>query len=73
MNAIEFARAVASYAHSGQKDKAGKPYIMHPAAVSEAVVSDEEKVVALLHDVSGALAQYGIHPCYSVLFHDWLS
>ena len=24
---------------------------MHPAAVSEAVVSDEEKVVALLHDV----------------------
>lgn len=51
MDAVEFARAVASYAHSGQKDKAGKPYIMHPAAVSEAVVFDEEKIVALLHDV----------------------
>ena len=51
MDAVEFARAVASYAHSGQKDKAGKPYIMYPAVVSEAVVSDEEKIVALLHDV----------------------
>lgn len=51
MDAVEFARAVASYAHNGQKDKAGKPYIMHPIAVSDAVVTEEEKVVALLHDV----------------------
>lgn len=38
-------------AHAGQVDKGGKPYIMHPLAVSELVTTEEEKIVALLHDV----------------------
>lgn len=35
----------------GQTDKAGKPYINHPAHVASLVSSDEEKAVAWLHDV----------------------
>ena len=42
-------------AHSGQLDKAGKPYIFHPMAVADAVEAGRywkyEVVVALLHDV----------------------
>jgi (p)ppGpp synthase/HD superfamily hydrolase len=38
-------------AHAGQFDKAGFPYVLHPIRVSEAVESDDEKIVALLHDV----------------------
>ena len=42
---------VAVQAHSGQKDKAGNPYILHPIAVSNFLDTEEEKAVALLHDV----------------------
>lgn len=42
---------VASSAHKGQKDKAGKPYIFHPLRVSKGVKSIEGKTVAILHDV----------------------
>ena len=48
---IELARALAEYAHEGQIDKAGAPYFTHPLAVSEMVQTEEEKIVALLHDV----------------------
>ena len=37
--------------HAGQKRRNGNPYIIHPIRVSQEVKSDEEKVVALLHDV----------------------
>ncbi len=37
--------------HRGQKDKAGKPYILHPLKVSLKVDTIDEKVVALLHDI----------------------
>ena len=36
--------------HAGQKDKAGLPYVEHPRAVAARVESEEEKIVALLHD-----------------------
>ena len=49
--AIELARALAAYAHEGQLDKAGQPYLSHPVAVAEKVHTPEEKVTALLHDV----------------------
>lgn len=47
----EIARAIAKTAHEGQVDKAGKPYIQHPAHVAAAVEGDNAKAVAWLHDV----------------------
>jgi (p)ppGpp synthase/HD superfamily hydrolase len=38
-------------AHSGQFDKAGFPYILHPIRVSEAFNEETMKCVAILHDV----------------------
>jgi guanosine-3',5'-bis(diphosphate) 3'-pyrophosphohydrolase len=51
MNNIEKAMQVALNAHNSQTDKAGEPYIKHPIRVMQSVESEEEKVVALLHDV----------------------
>lgn len=45
------ARAIAERAHAGQVDKAGKPYIGHPAHVVVSVEGDKAKAVAWLHDV----------------------
>lgn len=45
------ARDVALVAHAGARDKAGKPYIDHPARVAAAVEGDAAKAVAWLHDV----------------------
>ena len=45
------AEALAAYAHAGQLDKAGRPYIDHPRAVAAGVETDLEKTVAYLHDV----------------------
>lgn len=38
-------------AHKGQKDKAGKPYFLHPLRVSKNLNDKRAKIVALLHDV----------------------
>ncbi|WP_312560867.1 HD domain-containing protein [Anaerospora sp.] len=48
---ISKALYIAKVAHKGQVDKGGNPYVMHPIAVSQLVHSEEEKIVALLHDV----------------------
>ena len=45
--AVHLARA----AHAGQRDKLGVDYIRHPLAVMRRVSTDDEKVVAVLHDV----------------------
>lgn len=37
-------------AHSGQKDKAGMPYHLHPERVAARCSTDAEIIVALLHD-----------------------
>lgn len=48
----EVAEAMARTAHAGQVDKAGQPYITHPARVANRVAGDEHAVaVAWLHDV----------------------
>ncbi|MCR5041191.1 MAG: HD domain-containing protein [Clostridia bacterium] len=47
----ELAKALSKFAHDGQVDKGGNPYYLHPLAVSEAVVGEDEKITALLHDV----------------------
>lgn len=36
--------------HRGQTDKAGAPYYLHPASVAARVESEDEKIVAFLHD-----------------------
>ena len=48
---LEDALQIAIKAHAGQVDKAGVPYVFHPIRVSCKCVTDEEKIVALLHDV----------------------
>jgi (p)ppGpp synthase/HD superfamily hydrolase len=48
---IEKAISIAVEAHRGQKDKNGKPYILHPISVMGKVETDTEKIVAVLHDV----------------------
>lgn len=47
----EIARAIAEKAHAGQVDKAGRPYIEHPAHVAASVEGDKAKAIAWLHDV----------------------
>jgi (p)ppGpp synthase/HD superfamily hydrolase len=42
---------IATAAHRNQLDKAGEPYILHPIRVIEDMISDDEKIVAVLHDV----------------------
>ena len=37
--------------HKGQTNKAGKPYIEHPLRVMNQMKSEEEKIVAVLHDI----------------------
>lgn len=38
-------------AHEGQVDKSGVQYFLHPVRVSYMALTDDEKIVALLHDV----------------------
>jgi (p)ppGpp synthase/HD superfamily hydrolase len=47
----ELAFEIAKEAHAGQTDKAGLDYILHPQQVASMVTTDEEKAVALLHDI----------------------
>jgi (p)ppGpp synthase/HD superfamily hydrolase len=42
---------IAKEAHRDQLDKAGEPYILHPMRVMKNVGSEDEKIVAILHDV----------------------
>ena len=51
MSNLERAIAIAAEAHSGQHDKAGAPYILHPLRVMLCLASNDERVVGVLHDV----------------------
>src|SRR5215468_6717515 len=48
---LEKAISIAVEAHRGQKDKNGKPYILHPISVMGKVRTQTDKIVAILHDV----------------------
>lgn len=51
MSTLERAIQIATEAHKGQFDKAGKDYICHPLRVMEMGKTEEEKIVGVLHDV----------------------
>lgn len=42
---------IANRAHTGQVDKAGSPYILHPLRVMLSRENDLERICAVLHDV----------------------
>lgn len=48
---FEQALAIAVKAHSGQTDKIGEPYILHPLRIMLRMDSESERIVAILHDV----------------------
>ena len=48
---LQDAIALATKYHEGQVDKAGKPYISHPMRVMEKMMLEDEKIVAVLHDI----------------------
>jgi (p)ppGpp synthase/HD superfamily hydrolase len=48
---LERAIQIAVEAHSGQTDKAGNPYILHPLRIMFRMRTDDEKITAVLHDV----------------------
>ena len=50
MATLESAIQLAAEAHSGQQDKAGKPYILHPIRVMLSVRTTDEQIAAILHD-----------------------
>ncbi len=61
MSTLERAIEIAARAHAGQVDKAGAPYILHVLRVTLAVATNEERIVAALHDVvedSGITFEY---------------
>ncbi len=43
--------AIASESHKDQKRFDGSPYVLHPLRVMAAMETEEEKIVAVLHDV----------------------
>jgi (p)ppGpp synthase/HD superfamily hydrolase len=48
---LDDAITLAVKVHAGQTDLAGQPYILHPLRVMLAMETEEERVVAVLHDV----------------------
>ena len=51
MDLIGKALEIATEAHKGAKDRGGNDYILHPITVALHCKTNEEKTVALLHDV----------------------
>lgn len=53
MTMLSKAILIATQAHDGQLDKAGKPYILHPLTVMHKLKTQDEELqaIAVLHDV----------------------
>ena len=51
MGTLERAIELAVKHHKGQYDKGGKPYILHPLRLMMSVDTDDEKIVAVMHDL----------------------
>ena len=51
-NKLALAISIAAVAHSGQLDKGGKPYILHPLHLMNQLLFDKDlATIAVLHDV----------------------
>jgi (p)ppGpp synthase/HD superfamily hydrolase len=50
MTLLEKAISFALEIHAGQKDKAGRPYILHPLTLMMQMDTDDERITAVLHD-----------------------
>jgi (p)ppGpp synthase/HD superfamily hydrolase len=48
---LEKAIQIAAAAHSGVKDKAGAPYVLHPLRLMMKMNTEAEMIAAVLHDV----------------------
>ena len=48
---LQRAIEIALEAHKGALDKEGNPYILHPLRLMLQMDSEEEMIVAILHDV----------------------
>jgi (p)ppGpp synthase/HD superfamily hydrolase len=48
---LEKAIKIAVHAHTGQKDRAGEPYILHPLRIMLSLSTDDERICGVLHDV----------------------
>ena len=51
MTKLEDAILLAVKNHKGQIDKAGQPYILHPLRLILKMDTEEERIVAVLHDI----------------------
>ena len=51
MPTFEQTISLATMAHECQKDRAGQPYILHLLRVMLSMESEDERIVALLHDI----------------------
>lgn len=51
MSTLERAISICALAHEGQVDKGGSPYVLHPLKVMLRLAHDQERIVAVLHDV----------------------
>jgi len=51
MSTLEKALIIAAQAHSGQKQRNGDPYILHPLRIMHQLNTESEKIAAVLHDV----------------------
>jgi (p)ppGpp synthase/HD superfamily hydrolase len=51
MATIERAIAIAAEGHASQKEKGGRPYLLHPLRMMMRMESEAEMIVAILHDI----------------------
>jgi (p)ppGpp synthase/HD superfamily hydrolase len=51
VSTLDRAIAIAVEGHFGQVDKAGAPYVLHPLRMMLRMSSNDERIVAVLHDV----------------------
>ncbi|WP_343594684.1 HD domain-containing protein [Acinetobacter sp.] len=48
---LEKAIIFATRKHAGQVDKAGQPYILHPLRLMTKMKTEEQQIIAVLHDI----------------------